>query len=161
MDDKRLCGNGAERTERAGKGEEEESAEEEEEEDEEEEEEEEEDDAMELEEVELLERLRLTVCGGWTCSSVALEVDDFAETAGLLGVMSLTLFPRGDFRGFVEEAQPEASSSSLPSSLLSLLSCLITFATALFLFEFEIAVNFFEPLEDLLTICGISNGAPC
>lgn len=155
MDDGRLCGNGAERTDCAGKGDEEESAAEEEE------EEEEEDDAAELEAIELLERLRLTVCGGWTCSSVALEVDDFAETTGLLGVMSLTLFPRGDFRGFVEEALPEASSSSLLSSLLSLLSCLTTFATAFFLFEFKIAVEFFAPLEDLPTICGASSGTPC
>ena len=116
---------------------------------------------MELEETELLERLRLTVGGGWTCSSVALEVDDFAETTGLLGVMSLTLFPRGDFRGFVEEALPEALSSSILSSLLSLLSCLTTFATALSLFEFKIAVEVFEPLEDSPMICGTSNGTPC
>lgn len=152
MDDESLCGNGAERTDCAGKGGEQESAEEEEE---------EEDDAEELEEIELLERLRLTVRGGWTCSSVALEVDDFAETTGLLGGMSLTLFPRGDFRGFVEEALPEASSSSQLSSLLSLLlSCLGSFATAL-LFDFIIEVEFFEPWEDSPMICGTSNGAPC
>lgn len=153
MNDERLCGNGVERTDCAGKGGEEESAEEEDE---------EEDDAEELEEIELLERLRLTVRGGWTCSSVALEVDDFAETMGLLGGMSLTLFPRDDFRGFAEEALPEASSSSQLSSLLSLLlSCLSSFATALFLFDFEIEVEVFEPLEDSPMICAISNGAPC
>lgn len=154
MNDERLCGNGAEGTDCAGKGGEEESAEEEEEEDE--------DDAKELEEIELLERLRLTVRWGWTCSSVALEVDDFAETMGLLGGMSLTLFPRGDFRGFVEEALPEASSSSELASLLSLLlSCLSSFAAALFLFDFEIEVEFFEPLENSPMICRTSNGAPC
>lgn len=153
MNDERLCGNGAERTDCAGKGGEEESAEEEEE---------EEDDAEELEEIELLERLRLTVRGGWTCSSVALEVDDFAETMGLLGGMSLTLFPRGDFRSFAEEALPEASSSSQLSSLLSLLlSCLSSFATALFLFDFEIEVEVFEPLEDSPMICATANGALC
>lgn len=151
--DEGLCGNGAERRDCAGKGGEEESAEEEER---------EEDDAEELEEIELLERLYLTVRGVWTCSSVALEVDDFAETTGLLGGMSLTLFPRGDFRGFVEETLPKASSSWQLSSLLSLLlSCLSTFAAALVLVDFEIEVEFFKPLEDSPMICGITIGAPC
>lgn len=150
MDDERLCGNGAERTDCAGKGGEEESAEEEEEEEE------------ELEEIELLERLRLAVRGGWACSSVALEVDDFAESPGLLEGMSLALFPRGACRGFVEEALPEASSSSPLSSLLSLLlSCLSSFATALFLFVLETEVEFFEPPEDSPMVCVTSDGAPC
>lgn len=153
MDDELLCGNVVERTDCAGKGGEVEAAEEVEE---------EEDDAEELEDIELLDRLRLTVRGGWAGSSVALEVDDFAETTGLLGGMLLTLFPIGDFRGFVDEALPDASSSYPLSSLLSLLlSCLSSFATALFLFDIKIEVGFFESLEDSSMVCGISNGAPC
>lgn len=149
-----MCGNGAERTDCAGEGGEEESAAEEEE--------EEEDDAEELEEIGLLDGLRWTVRWGWACSSVALEVDDFAETAGLLGGMSLTPFPRGAFRGLVEEAPPEASFSSSLSSLLSLLlSFLSSFVTTLFLFDFKLVVEFFGPLEDSPSVCDTSSGAPC
>ena len=139
MDDERLYSNGADRTDWACKGAEEEA--------EEEEEEEEEDDAEELEEVELLERLRLTILGGCTCSSVALEVDDFAEKTGFLGGMGLMPFPRGAFGGFVEETPFEVSSSSpLPLLLSLLLSWLCSFATARFLFDFEIEVGFFALL---------------
>lgn len=89
IEDERLCENGADRMDWGGTGAEEVAAEEEDE------EEEEEDDAEELDEVELLERLRLAVLEGCACSSVALEVDDFAETTGLLGGMVSTPFPRG------------------------------------------------------------------
>lgn len=93
---------------------------------------------------------------------MALEVDDSAETRGLQGGMSLTPFPRGAFRGFVGEALLEAPSSSPLLSLLSLLlSCLSSFATTLFLFDFMIEFEFFEPLEGSPMVCGTSNGAPC
>lgn len=157
MEDERLCDSGPDRTDWAGKGAEEEAAEEDDD-----EEEEEEDDTEELEEIELLERLRLTVLGGCACSSVALEVDDFAETTGLLGGMDLTPFPpfpRGTFGCFVEEALLEAPSSSPLSSLLLslLLSRLGSFATALFLLDFDIEVEAFALLYDSPIVCGAPN----
>lgn len=157
MEDERSCENGADRTDWVGKGAEEEAAEEEEEDDD--EEEEEDDDAEELEDVELLERVRLTLLGGCACSSVALEVDDFADTTGLLGAIGLTPFPRGAFGGFVEEALLEASSSSPLSSLLLslLLSCLGSFATAVFLFDFDMEFKVFALLCDSPTVCGAPN----
>lgn len=152
IEDERLGENGADRMDWVGKGAEELAAEEEDE------EEEEEDDAEELDEVELLERLRLAVLGGCACSSVALEVDDFVETTGLLGGMGPTPFLRGPFRGFIEEALLEAPSSSPLSSPLSLLlSCLGSFATALFLFDFGIEVEVLLPLEDSPIFRGTSN----
>lgn len=150
IEDERFGENGVGRMDWVGKGAEELAAEEEDE--------EEEDDAEELDEVELLERLRLAVLGGCACSSVALEVDDFVETTGLLGGMGPTPFLRGPFRGFIEEALLEAPSSSPLSSPLSLLlSCLGSFATALFLFDFEIEVEVLLPLEDSLIFRGTSN----
>lgn len=142
--------NEVDRTDWAGKG-----AEEDDDDDEDDDEEEDDDDAEELEEIELL---RLTLLGGCACSSVALEVDDFAETTGLLGGIGLTPFPRGAFEGFVEEALLDASSSSALSSLLLslLLSRIDSFATALFFFDVDIEFKVFALMIDFPVVCGTS-----